>query len=270
MPSRKKARRLPDVSVRVRLLIDRHHEGDVTRAAHAIDIPQPTLHRIVAGKFKHGPRLEALERIAEAYDVSPAWLVYGKGPAPPSVSGLPMPLWREWYNAIAPLALPRDVEHAVLRLPFTIRAVVGLTPNGGHDPRDLSAPLEPEFIEAMALEVRAWRLFLRGWIRVSRLKTVRDALIREFQAGTLGVGFNWLAVAMLRNGAIARGDVATVAAAAAAEGAEMEKALTETYGPSRSWPAIIGAAVAQASLLTVPSAAANDKVEKQREHAGRR
>lgn len=65
---------LPPVSVRLSLVVDAVFAGNVSKAATAVDVPTPTLHRIVTGQIQ-SPRIATIRQIADRLGVSASWLI---------------------------------------------------------------------------------------------------------------------------------------------------------------------------------------------------
>jgi hypothetical protein len=66
---------------RVSALVRAQYPEGAKHAAAAMEIPQPTLHLIIAGTSEN-PRAQTLQRIAEHFGTTVEWLLTGAGPLP--------------------------------------------------------------------------------------------------------------------------------------------------------------------------------------------
>lgn len=64
---------------RVRELVLEYHDGNILRAAEALQIPRRTL-AYIADDTTENPRVATIKRIAEYYGVRVEWLLTGEGP----------------------------------------------------------------------------------------------------------------------------------------------------------------------------------------------
>lgn len=169
------------LATRLRGIIDRVHEGSVRRAAQLVGIPQPTLDRIVRGASLN-PRSDALQRLAQAYDVSIDWLLTGAGKGPDDRTLLREPLLK-WLKIVRLLAVDESVKAALLDLP---RATLNAVSTFGLLCLDPDQPQQAyKWVSAFDDEHSAWVRFFELWLTddgvdvVSQLVTKNAAYFDE-------------------------------------------------------------------------------------------
>ena len=186
---------MAELADRVQALVDRFHDGDVKKAADALGMPQPTLHRIVTGKVTN-PRLKQLNAIAGYYSrlaapVTLDWLQNGTGDPPSSRDPLrDRSEVLRWTDLVLELKLPADANESLLRLP---EAIIGATiamrlpwqsrrvehpfPPGHPTGKEVEPP--PKLLEAIKLHYLSWTRWLEEWIEAEGVATIRSAIIRD-------------------------------------------------------------------------------------------
>jgi hypothetical protein len=173
-------RRTTSVGDRVRALVKAHYGGSVNRAAKTLNIPQPTLRRIIKG-FTQRPRVDLLSSITALHpDVTVEWLLNGSGPSPLEHTDLPdslvgargeFPERAEWNRLVRELELSeetRDALEGLLRGPFLLLGMlVEWQTDRSHD---------EAFTTADRASHRAWVSTLRGAVDAVGVETVRAKL----------------------------------------------------------------------------------------------
>jgi transcriptional regulator with XRE-family HTH domain len=186
---------MAELADRVQALVDRYHDGDVKKAAQAIGLAQPTLHRIVIGKVTN-PRLKQLNAIAAYYSrlVSPVtldWLQNGTGDPPSSrdpfrdraemLRWMDLVLQLELQGPVADslLRLPEGIENAtrVLGIPWENRRQERPFPPGHPTGRELAPP--PKLLEAVRLQYLSWTRWLEDWIEAEGVEKVWARLLKN-------------------------------------------------------------------------------------------
>jgi hypothetical protein len=181
----------PDLSARLRSLIERDFADNLNRAARAWGVPQPTLYRYVQ-RGTRAPNARTLLRIARFYDTTVEWLVdgVGRGPVEPEY---PVHEFRGWNNLVRQLRLPESAERLVLALPGRIGVANfvlcdwGLFPwKGKQVSQKRQEPAWRAKWLASALELEAWTVWLRALITTYGRTAVRDKLVSELDRVRLG------------------------------------------------------------------------------------
>lgn len=173
---------VPDsLAERVRLLIERHDQGNMSAAAHRAGMPVATLDRIVRGVVTN-PRRSALQSIAALYGVSIDWLLGGAEPparlaraeaGAPSVDEA----LRLWAALVYELRLPPELENAMQELPLALDDFGDLLQVAA------VAPTEREALSRLrSAAVIGFREALRLAIAAHGIPAVREAIVARGDA----------------------------------------------------------------------------------------
>ena len=158
-----------DLRSRLQYLVTIRHDSRVARAARAWHVPQPTLHRFLAGTTDT-VNSELVRCAAEQERVSTDWLLQGTG-TPPEAFPQPYATAERWIRLVRSLGLSPDAERAVSLLPNQIsHAARYLCWHGSALLREPNIPYQVAMPAARGatvgatLEVDAWSALLEGLI----------------------------------------------------------------------------------------------------------
>lgn len=187
----KKASKLAGENQRVRYLLDFLFDGNQSKMADALGIPQPVISRVVTGKLRPGKQLIAA--LTGHPKVNPAWLATGKGDPllaaeASSSEGWPVP--------VASCLLPGRPADCKMMLKPIVHYVPGATYRDslyavkahGCVPRDITEPLHilPDDLLLIESDPAAWVTnigSLNGRLTAVRFEVdgVQEIVLREVQ-----------------------------------------------------------------------------------------
>jgi transcriptional regulator with XRE-family HTH domain len=173
---------------RLRLLVEKNAGGNIRAAAQFLGISPPSLHALVNGESR--PRQATLDRIADKYGVTRAWLLEGTGQGPSTDALDPASYSREtmqWEELLQGLDLTSEELSVMRQLPTTMHTIAArfiVAPRLARGPSNIDAidqirrAYGGEVSRAIREERGAWVRLLREWIATEGPKEV-SAVIRH-------------------------------------------------------------------------------------------
>src|SRR5690349_20617307 len=125
MPQRRVRRKKEAVGSRIRLVVDRVHEGNVSEAAARTGVSQRTLQRLFAGVTAI-PRADVVQQLIAQYGGTFEWWLDG--------SGEPAEVLRDEVPHLSVAGLSNTAEFGAHRVALANVAIINLVESLGLDP----------------------------------------------------------------------------------------------------------------------------------------